>query len=67
MSSQAGVKKRLQYRPEQMAMAMHMVRSGTMSKKAAAKTYGVPRTTLLDKLAGRVPEIPTPPLGAALS
>ena len=32
-----------------------------MSKKKAARTYGIPRTTLLDKLAGRVPEEPTRP------
>jgi len=37
-------------------MAIAMVRSGQMSKKGAAKMYGVPRTTLLDKLAGRVPK-----------
>ena len=41
-------------------MAIHMVRSGGMSRKAAAKAYGVPRTTLLDKLAGGVPEAATP-------
>ena len=40
-------------------MAIAMVQSGQMSKKGAVNTYiiyGVPRTTLLDKLAGRVPE-----------
>ena len=52
MSSQAGAKKRVQCTPERMAMAIHMVRSGGMSRKAAAKAYGAPRTTLLDKLAG---------------
>ena len=62
MSSQAaGAKKRVRYTPERMAMAIHMVRSCGMSRKAAAKAYGVPRTTLLDKLAGRVPEAPTSP------
>ena len=42
-------------------MAIHMVCSGAMSKNAAAKAYGVPRTTLLDKLADRVPETSIPP------
>ena len=42
-------------------MAIHMVRSGAMSKKAAAKAYGVPRTTPLDILVGRIPETSTPP------
>ncbi len=28
-----------------------------MSKKRAALLYGVPRTTLIDKLSGRVPEV----------
>jgi len=39
-------------------MAIAMVRSGQMSKKGVANMYiyGVPRTTLLDKLVGRVPE-----------
>ena len=59
MSAQLNCKKRLQYRPEAMAMAIQMVKSGQMSKKLAAKSYGVPKTTLLDKLAGRVPEEPT--------
>ena len=49
-------KKRCQYTGESMSLALHAVREG-MSKKKAAKLYGVPRTTLLDKLAGRVPEV----------
>lgn len=61
MSSQLHVKKRLKYKPEQMAMAIQMVKTGAMSRKLAAKTYGVPKTTLLDKLSGRVPETPTKP------
>jgi hypothetical protein len=61
MSFQIQVKKRVKYKPEQMAMAIHMVKTGTMSKKLAAKSYGVPKTTLLDKLSGRVPEAPTRP------
>lgn len=62
MSSQLQLqkKKRVQYKPEQMAMAINAVKSG-MAKKAAAKLYQVPKTTLLDKLAGRVPEETTKP------
>ena len=56
MSSQIGCKRRKQYAPEALKMAIAMVRSGQMSKKGAAKMYGVPRTTLLDMLAGRVPK-----------
>ena len=32
-----------------------------MNTKQTSSTYGVPRTTLLDKLAGSVPEEPTRP------
>jgi hypothetical protein len=69
MSSQLQAKKRLKYAPEMMAKALEAVRSGAMSKKMAAKTFNVPRTTLLDKLAGRVPEVgnsgPKPVLNSA--
>ena len=62
MSAQVGAKKkRLQYQPEQMALAIRMVKTGQLSKKAAAKAYDVPKTKLLDKLNSRVPEIPTKP------
>ncbi|XP_053376472.1 uncharacterized protein LOC128547525 [Mercenaria mercenaria] len=44
-----------------MATAVSMVKQGLMSKRQAAKTYGVPRTNLLDKVAGRVPEERTSP------
>ena len=54
-------RKRLQYHPEQMTLAIQMVKNGQLSRKAAAKAYGVPKTTLLDKLSGRVPETPTKP------
>jgi hypothetical protein len=54
-------RKRVLYSPQKMAMAIHMVRTTGMSKKSAAKTYGVPRSTLQDKLSGRVPEQPTRP------
>lgn len=52
--------KRVKYTPEAMATAIAQVRGG-MAKKTACRMYGVPRTTLLDKLAGRVPETPTKP------
>ena len=55
-----GVKKRLQYSPSKMAQAIDLVRNAT-SKKKVAKLCGVPRTTLLDKLAGRVPIEPIKP------
>jgi len=45
--------------PEALKMAIAMVRSGQMSKKGTAAKmyiYDVSRTTLLDKLAGRVPK-----------
>lgn len=61
MSAQIGAKKRLKYHPEQMALAIQMVKNCQLSKQAAAKAYGVPKTTLLDKLSGRVPEAPTKP------
>ena len=61
MSRQISAKKRVRYSPESMALAIDMVRKGVMNKKQASTTYGVPRTTLLDKLAGRVPEAPTKP------
>ncbi|KAL4223404.1 hypothetical protein ACF0H5_016875 [Mactra antiquata] len=62
MSSTPGAarKKRVQYKPEQMAIAISAVKAG-MVKKAAAKLYQVPKTTLLDKVSGRVPEQPTKP------
>jgi hypothetical protein len=52
MSSQIQVKKRVKYKPEQIAMTIHMIKTRTMSKELATKTYGVPKTTLLDKLSG---------------
>ena len=61
MSRQISAKKRVQCSPDSMALAIEMVRKGLMSKKQASTTYGVPRTTLLDKLAGRVPEESTRP------
>ena len=38
------------------AVSLRPLREGHMSCKAAAKAFGVPRTTLRDKLAGRSPE-----------
>lgn len=59
MSSQHN--KRVQYSPSKMRAAIEMVRSNGMAKAKAAKLFGVPRTTLIDKLAGRVPEEATRP------
>ena len=53
-------RKRQQYSPTKMATAIEYVRGG-MPKRRAAKLCGVPRTTLLDKLYGRVPEEHTKP------
>ena len=63
MSNQlrAGKKRRVQYDSGQMADAVSIVRSGTMSKSEAARVFGVPRMTLVDKLSGKVPEEPTRP------
>ena len=61
MSSQQTVWKRLKYSPTKMAAAIEMVKRGVMSKRQASQTYGVPRTTLLDKIAGRVPKERTAP------
>lgn len=62
MSAQVGAKiKRLQHQPEQMTLVIQMVKTGQLSKKVVAKAYGVPKTTVLDKLSSRVPEIPTKP------
>ncbi|XP_053402950.1 uncharacterized protein LOC128558123 [Mercenaria mercenaria] len=57
MSSQINARKRVKYNPQSMAVAIQMVRSGQMSKRGAAKAYGVPKSTLLDKLTGRTQEI----------
>ena len=50
------VRRLRQYSKESMAAAIDAVRSGRMRKSQAATFYGVPRTTLLDKLSGRTPE-----------
>jgi len=49
MLAQLNCKKRRQYCPEAMAVAIQMVKSGQMSKKLAVKSYDDPKTTLLDK------------------
>ena len=48
--------KKLQYSVGAMEAALEAVRSGASSQRAACKEFGVPRGTLQDKLAGRVPE-----------
>lgn len=40
-----------------MANALNAVRNNQMKKSEAAKRYGVPLTTLLDKLSGKSPEV----------
>ena len=40
-----------------MLLALKEVREGRMSQRQASKVYSVPRTTLIDKLCGRRPEI----------
>lgn len=47
-------KKKKCYDKEQMKLALAKVRSGAMNKSEASRVYGIPRTTLLDRLAGRV-------------
>ena len=42
------------YKEEDMEKAIAAVEGG-MSKRCASKTFGVPRTTLMDKLVGRTP------------
>ena len=46
----------LKYSVKSMESALRELREVHMSCKAAAKAFGVPRTTLRDKLAGRSPE-----------
>ena len=48
-------KSRYQYEEVQMQAALPAVRDG-MSKRAAAKQYNVPRTTINDKIAWKTPE-----------
>ena len=49
-----------------MQLALRQVRGG-MSQKKAANLYGVPRTTLNDKVRGRCPELGKPGPGTVLS
>ena len=46
----------LKYSAESMDAALKEVREGRMTCYAASKTFGVPRSTLRDKLSGRSPE-----------
>ena len=39
-----------------MELALKEVRDGRMSRNAASKAFGVPRSTLCDKLDGKTPE-----------
>jgi hypothetical protein len=44
---------RLKYSPSKMKQAIASVKSGALSRRKAAELFGVPKTTLLDKLSGR--------------
>ena len=55
MSKQAGAVKYRAYSPTKVSAAVEMVRSGAMSKRKAAQSFGIPRTTLIDKLSGKAP------------
>ena len=46
----------LKYSAERMDSALKEVREGRMTCYAASKIFGVPRSTLRDKLSGRSPE-----------
>lgn len=41
------------YSPTKLEAAVNMVENGSMSKRKASLIYGVPRSTLIDKLSGR--------------
>ena len=57
MSGQVSAKIYRQYDPVSLASALEAVRGGSMSQRAAARAFCVPKTTLADKLAGRVPDV----------
>eukprot|EP00731_Ephydatia_muelleri_P032532 Em0024g76a len=46
----------LKYSLESMELALKEVRDGRMSRNAASKAFGMPRSTLCDKLDGKTPE-----------
>jgi hypothetical protein len=46
-------KYRSTYKQEDIAAALHAVRSGAMSRHKAASAFSIPRSTLRDKLDGR--------------
>ena len=49
-----GIRKR--YSQTAMTSAIHAVRANKMKKSEASRHFGVPLSTLLDKLSGRSPE-----------
>ena len=55
MSKQENASKYRPYSPSKIAAAVSMVQSGALSKRKASLTYGIPRTTLIDKLSGKAP------------
>ena len=46
----------LKHSLESTELALKEVRDGRMSRNAASKAFGVPRSTLCDKLDGKTPE-----------
>ena len=54
VNPRVGIRK--QYSQSAMTSAISAVRSNKMKKSEAARTFGVPLSTLLDKLTGRSPE-----------
>ena len=55
--SKEGKRYQQRYTAEDMAGALDAVRNNVMKKSEAAKQFGIPLTTLLDKLSGRSPEV----------
>ena len=53
--SNVGKRYQQRYTMEDMASALEAVRNNVMKKSEAAKQYGIPLTTLLDKISGRSP------------
>ena len=51
---------RSQYDHKNLEMALNAIKARTMSVRKAAKFYGVPKSTLSDRLTGRVQEGATP-------
>ncbi|KAI4455465.1 hypothetical protein MML48_9g00002322 [Holotrichia oblita] len=71
-SMSKGKKKLFQYKTENLTTALHQIRENKMKIREASRMYGVPKTTLIDRFSGRVPEKlrrpgPQPLLGMKIS